>query len=278
MPLALSPMRPHPAPQRAFGRVGLSLKAAEGRTRPDRIYQEGCAKIRLVKGPIGATEAEPILINSSGGLTGGDRFEVEMSLGPGAEAMASTQACERIYRASAGEVEIRNRLILGPGARLDWLPQETILFEGSALRRSLDVDLAEDSEFLGLEAVLFGRKAMGEALTSASLRDRWRVRQGGRLIHAEDLRLEGPVSELLARPSILKGGAALATLLHVGPKAEDLLEPLREILGPQGGASFWNGRLLARLSAPDGLSLRRRLEPALKLLRRGRPISQLWRM
>ncbi|MDD2869268.1 urease accessory protein UreD [Neomegalonema sp.] len=276
-----APARPapgRPAPQRAEGVLRLALKQEAGRTRPDRIYQEGCAKVRLVKGPLGATEAEPILINSSGGLTGGDRFSVEIELGPGAEAMASTQACERIYRASGGEVEIRNRLRLGPGARLDWLPQETILFDGAALSRSLEADLAPDSEFLAVEAILFGRKAMGETLTHATLRDRWRIRQGGRLLHAEDLRLEGPVSEILARASTLRGGAALATLLHVGRRAESLLEPLREILGAQGGASFWRGRLLARLTAPDGLSLRRRLEPALTLLRGGRPLSRLWRM
>lgn len=272
---------PAARPQRASGAVSLALKAPElagGRTRPDRIYQEGCAKVRLVKGPIGATEAEPILINSSGGLTGGDRFTVDLTLGPGAEAMVSTQACERIYRAAAGEVAIRNRIRLEAGARLAWLPQETILFDGAALARSLEADLAPDCEFLAVEAILFGRKAMGETLGRAFLRDRWRIRQGGRLIHAEDLRLEGPVSEILARPSVLGGGAALATIVYLGPKAEALLDPLREVLGPQGGASFWGGRLLARLSAPDGLTLRRRLEPALKLLRRGRPISQLWRM
>lgn len=268
-----------PAMQRARGIVRLTLKRDEaGVTRPDRIYQEGCGKIRLVRGPIGSGEALPILINSSGGLTGGDRFAVEVALGPGAEAMVGTQACERIYRASADQTEIRNRLTVGAGARLAWLPQETILFDGAALSRSLEADLASDAEFLAVEAVIFGRKAMGEAVRSGLLRDRWRVRREGRLIHAEELRFAGPIAEILARPAVLDGASTLASLLYVGPKAESLLEPLRELLGPAGGASFWGGRLAARLVAPDGLSLRRRLEPALELLRLGRPLSSLWRM
>ena len=92
--------------------------------------------------------------------------------------MLTTPACERIYRSIGGDAVVENRLAAEASAHVDWLPQETILFEDARLNRRLEVDLAEDATLTAVEAVLLGRQAMGEDARNARLRDVWRVRDG----------------------------------------------------------------------------------------------------
>ncbi|OLP62402.1 urease accessory protein UreD [Xaviernesmea oryzae] len=267
--------------QRAWGSGRLSTKPGQGRTRLDTFYQEGCAKLRLPEMFDGTMEA--VLINSSGGLTGGDRMEWRFSAGPQTALTLTTQACERIYKASAGVAEIDTRLTVGAGARLDWLPQETILFDRAALRRSLEVELADDATFLAVEAVLLGRKAMGETVLSGSFRDRWRIRRAGRLLHADHLALEGEIAALASRSAVLGGGVAFASLVFCAGDCAHHLAPLRRLLaGTQGGVSHVTvggmEKLVIRLIAKDGFSLRKTLVPVISHLRLGASLPKVWNL
>ena len=163
--------------QRAQGTGRLVAQKRESATRLKELFQDGSAKIRLPRPASDALEA--VLMNTAGGLTGGDRFEWTVEAGPGAEISVTTPACERVYKSSGGAATVNNRLVLGPGAHLDWLPQETILFEKSRLVRRLDAELSEGATLTALEAVLLGREAMGEAARSAMLDDQWRISRGG---------------------------------------------------------------------------------------------------
>ena len=263
--------------QRVDGTGRLAARPVDGRTRLARLYQEGAAKIRL---PATFTdEMEAVLINTAGGLTGGDRLSWTLEAGEGSRLVATTQACEKIYKATAGTAAIAATLAVGRGARLDWLPQETILFDRAALARSLTVTLAEEAEFLAVEAVCLGRTAMGETVASGCFRDRWRILRGGRLIHADDLRLEGPVAARAGLPAVLAGHAAFATLLYCGPRAEAHLARLRGLLaGAMAGASAWQGKLVARLVAPDGHALRKILVPAISALREDATLPKVWHL
>ncbi|MBN9458285.1 MAG: urease accessory protein UreD [Bosea sp.] len=263
--------------QRAYGQASVSFHAREGRTHLDRLFQEGCAKLRFPR-PLGTDAPQAILINTAGGLTGGDRFGTEVKLAEKAQTCITTQACERVYRSTGADAVVTNRLRLSPGARLAWLPQETILFDGGRLSRTLDVDLAGDSELVAVEAVLFGRQAMGETLQSGHLHDRWRIRRDGRLIFADDLRAEDQIAARLAPQPAMAGCRAMATVLFAGPAPERFLDQARSIIGPGGGASAWNGKFLARLVEETGLALRRRLEPLLTLLLGGRPLPKVWQL
>ena len=131
---------------------------------------------------------------------------------------------------------VENRLVAHAGAHIDWLPQETILFEGARLDRRLDVDLADGATLTAVEAVLLGREAMGEAARNAHLRDNWRIRRNGRLIHAEATTLSADPSERDGL-SLLNGALAFATILHISPDAERRLEAVRALLPRTGGAS-----------------------------------------
>ena len=270
-------LRPPIRLQRATGEGRVAVKSQGGVTCLDRLFQDGCGKIRLPREDRDAG-LTAVLINSSGGVTGGDSLAWRAESGAGARLTVTTQACEKLYRAASGEppARIEARLMVSAGARLDWLPQESILFDGASVERSLEADLDPGAEFLALEAVLLGRAAMGESVRRAHFADRWRIRQGGLLIFADDVRLSGDITALHDQAATLGGDIAYASLLFVSPRAEALLPAVRVALDQAGGASAWGGKLFCRLTAPGGLELRRRLIPILTLLRGGQPPPRLW--
>lgn len=261
--------------QRAKGAGRLVAKPLDGRTRLAEFYQEGSAKIRL---PDTFTpHMEAVLINTSGGLTGGDRITWDIDAGESTNLTVTTQACEKVYKSSGGVAEVQTRLIAGKNARLHWLPQETILFDNAWISRRLDVDLDEGAEFLGLEAVLLGRRAMGEAVQTGLFQDRWRVRRQGKLIHAEEARLGSDIEALGRQASVLDGAVAFATLLYCGAQIDAVLPKIRAVLDNKtAGASHWKDKLIVRLVAPDGLALRKMLIPVISLLRNGESMPKVW--
>lgn len=264
--------------QRVAARARIEIEHRAGRSRLARLYQDGAAKIRLPD--TGGDPLEAVLINMAGGLTGGDRIGWEVAVGAGARASITTQACEKVYRALAGQAEVDVRLTVGEGGRLAWLPQETIVFDRSAFSRSLDVDVARGAEALIVEATVFGRSAMGERAKDGLFRDRWRVRCEGKLVHAEEFSVGPDMETTLVKPASAGGRIAMATLLLISDETEVLVEPARRIIGDDGGVSAWNvagtGKLLARLYAEDGYQLRKRLMPLVALLNGQAGLPRLW--
>ena len=261
--------------QRAQGAGRIAVRADGEVTRLSRLYQDGCAKIRLPTDHSAKT-LEAVLINSAGGLTGGDRMSWRVDVEAGAALTLSTQACEKVYRARDGRAEVDVSLNAGAGARIDWLPQETILFDGGALARTLTADLAADARLLAVEAVILGRTAMAETVRAGELRDRWRIRRDGRLMFADDLHFGGDMTALTALAPVLSGAATFASLLLVAEDAARFLDPLRAVIGSAGGASAFDGKLFCRIIAKDGLALRRILMPAIAALRDGAPCPRVW--
>ncbi|TMV42689.1 urease accessory protein UreD, partial [Thioclava sp. BHET1] len=163
--------------ERTRGRAAVVIGCARGRMRLEGLHQSGSAKAFLprVHDPV----PEVVFLNTSGGLTGGDRLSYSLRLGAGAAAVAATQTAERAYRSGAGHAELEIALELGAGAALDWLPQETILFERSALRRRTRVEMAADARLVLAECVVLGRAAMGEVLSDFTMSDWREVRRAG---------------------------------------------------------------------------------------------------
>ena len=187
-----------------------------------------------------------VAINTAGGLTGGDRFDLAVDVEEQAHAVVTTAACEKIYRAADGEAVVKSAVTIGSGARLEWLPQPMIMFDGARVRRSLSVDVAVGATLLAVEGVILGRTAMGEELRSARIHDGWRVRRAG------DLRGD------LAGQATLRGARAFATVLYVAPDAEEQLPAARTLLADcsgETGASTWAGQLAVRFLAADGQML-----------------------
>jgi urease accessory protein len=251
-------------PQRSEGAIRLSM----GARGLKRLSEAHAAKARF---PAGTNEA--ILINTGGGLAGGDRFAFDIQAEDWARLTVTSQAAERVYRTLGPAAKVDVTLSAGRGASLMWLPQETILFEGAALARRITAAIAEDARFLAVESMILGREAMGETVTRTSLSDRWRVRRGERLIFADDVVIEGMPPQSFAT---LGKGRAFATALLVAPGAEALLDSCRAAIGPAGAASAWSGKIVARLSARDGFELRKSLIPALEVLAGNEPLPKTW--
>ncbi|TDK45015.1 urease accessory protein UreD [Antarcticimicrobium luteum] len=269
MPLA------RPVQPRAEGALHLSSKRLDARSVIDGFRCSGAMKALF---PRSAGALEAIMINSSGGLTGGDRIAVRARAGRDTDLTLTTQAAERAYRASDGVARVETRLEAAAGARLSWLPQELILFRGASLDRSLRIELAADARLLMVEPVLFGRGAMGEVLDQARLRDRIEIRRDGRPLYRDATRLEGDLAAQLARPGIAGGCAAIASLVFIDPAAEAHLDQVRALLPETGGASLLHPDLLAvRLLAHDGFELRRHLLPILDRLS-GETLPTSWRL
>ena len=277
--MTFSPAGPRQATmQRVVADARIAVGYRDGATRLARLYQEGAARIRLPA--VSGDPLEAVLINTAGGLTGGDRVAWAIDVEEGAALAVTTQACEKVYRSAGGRAEVGCTLRIGARARIAWLPQETIVFDRSAFRRRLDIELEGDAEALLLEATIFGRKAMGESVTMGEFRDRWRVRHAGRLIHAEDLALGPDIAGTLAHRASTGGGSAIATLVFVASDAAERLDAVRSIVGDGGGASAWrvgaSGKLLARLIAADGYALRQRLVPLVELLNGRAGLPKTW--
>ncbi|MGL4497389.1 MAG: urease accessory protein UreD, partial [Beijerinckiaceae bacterium] len=167
---------------------------------------------------------------------------------------------EKIYRSSGLDCQVEVTAQIEADARLAWLPQETILFSGARLNRCFHADLASNSTLLLAETVIFGRIAAGELPDHGLLHDRWRVRRQGRLVFAEDVRIDGHVMTRINRPAVLDGMRSTATILFVAPEAEAMGDRIRtatESSGPANGVSTWNGMLLARSADTDPARLRR---------------------
>jgi urease accessory protein len=212
-----------------------------------------------------------VLLTTSGGLTGGDRVRLDVSVEPGAAACVTTQAAEKLYRALGAETSIEVDLAVAGGATLEYLPQETILFDGSCLDRRLRADVATDGRLIAAEMLVFGRTARGERLRRGGLYDGWRIRHGGRLVWADALALEGDIATRLADPCAFGGAEALATALYVGPDAGLLLPHARELA--DGAASFVSGVLVARLFGAPAQQVRSRLVRYLTGLREAAGLS-----
>jgi urease accessory protein len=265
------------APPRAQGQARLGLHQGAGRTRIATLRLAGSLKLLFPRG--GDDPLEAVMLNTAGGLTGGDRMDIAIEAGPGTATVVTSQAAERVYRAAGGQVaRVGVRITAAAGACVDWLPQETILFDGGALERRMRVDLAGTAGFLAVETLVFGRLAMGERVRRLFLSDRWEIRREGRLVAADAIRIAGDAAALLARAGAAGGGAAVATLLYAGPGAEGLLAGLRAALGAAGGASLVReGVILARAVAADQFLLRRAMIPAIETMT-GRPVPRVWRL
>lgn len=266
------------APPRTRGEARVHIGAGpQGRSVIRQLRQAGALK--LIFPTVHRKDAEAVIVNTAGGVTGGDRLVLQAEVDPQAELTITTQAAERIYRAQPGEVgRIGTTLTVADGARLNWMPQETILFDHAALQRHLRIDLAGSAEVLMVEPLVFGRAAMGEVIHAVHFRDHVRLTREGKPLYTDGIRFDGDLDAHLARPAIAAGAGAMATVVLVSAQAQVPLPAVRAILPATGGASLLAPDVLViRLLAVDGFELRRALIPILLELNAGKlPLS--WRL
>lgn len=257
------------AQPRAQGAVRLGIKKRDGRSVLASLHQRGSLKLLFPRGSGDALTG--VLLNTAGGVTGGDRFSVAAEADAGCHLVLTTQAAERAYRAQPGETgRIDTRIVLGTGSRLDWLPQETLLYDGAALSRRLRVEMASDARALLVEPVILGRAAMGETVRDLAFHDRIEITCDGKLLMSDRTRILGDAVERMEGPATGAGCGAWASVVLAAPDAERLLAPARALMPVTGGVSLVrHGLLFARLLAQDGFTLRETMLPLIRLLNGG---------
>ena len=249
------------AHQRVDGEARIAFRRrVDGATALADLYQHAPCRVLFP-----TTEADDtvqaVLLTTSGGLTGGDRTRVAVSVEPHARATVTTQAAEKIYRAlpSTGDAVVQVEIQVGDGAWAEWLAQETIVFEGSRLRRLFTADVATTGRLLAVESIVFGRTAMGECFDNGMLHDAWRISRAGRLVWADALHLDGDLKRQRAAPFGFGKSVACATIAYVGADASQQVGEARRLMSEcalQCGATSLDGIMLVRIMADDAPELR----------------------
>jgi urease accessory protein len=249
------------AHQRVDGEARIAFRRrADGVIALADLYQRAPCRVLFPTSEAGEP-LQAVLLTTSGGLTGGDRTRVSVLVEPGARATITTQAAEKIYRAlpDTGDAVVQVEMQVGEGAWAEWLAQETIVFEGSRLRRLFVADVAATGRLLAVESVVFGRTAMGEFFNSGMLHDAWRISRAGRLIWADALHLDGDVQRLRTMPFGFGTSVACSTILYAGADAPQQLVEARRLLSDCAlscGATSLDGIMLVRIMADDASELR----------------------
>ena len=253
----IAPRGPVPAYLRSKSQISARFGRVRGLTRVNDVYEAGCCRLKF---PRSQRDCHGVIVNTAGGMTGGDEALWSYTLDAGARVELTTQSAEKIYRSDRDPARVSISIKLGKRAVLAWLPQEVILFNGANFSRRLDVDMEAGAQLTVLEISIFGRSARGERVNHGSFQDRWFIRRQGRMAFAESVKLDGDIAGQLDLPAIGGGACAVATVLHVAPNAERRLTSARRILAratSECGASAWDGMLLARFVSRDAAAVRR---------------------
>jgi len=247
----------------ATGVAEIGFARRDGATRLTHLYQHDPLRV-LFPTPEADDITLAVLLTTSGGLVAGDRLVVSTRVGDGAAAHVTAAAAEKIYRSTGATTAVTQHLRAGEGAWLEYLPPETILFDGARFRRETRIELAPGAGFLGGGILVFGRQARGERLTHGLVNERWEVWLDDALIWGDALHLEGDIATTIADPACFAGAAACATLILAPPASPSAflddaraVQQVAAVAGMQAGVTIVGGLLVARWLGQDALPLRR---------------------
>jgi urease accessory protein len=244
--------------QRADGCGRLVLSGSENGTRIEDVFERSPIRVMFPRNGSCAMK-EAVLINTAGGIAGGDQLECSVAALPGASIAVTSQAAEKVYRALNEPAHVTTRLQARESTRLAWLPQETIIFNWARLHRTTEIDLFSGAELLALEWLVLGRAAHGEVVVGGNIIDSWRVKKDGRLIWADSFRITDEIYPHLKRKALLSHHNAVATLIYFGPDLDKRLDFLREIipsLGCNCAATLVSGLIVVRFAAKESSDLK----------------------
>jgi len=230
------------------------------------VYQRSPIRV-LFPRTAGPQVQEAVLVNTSGGIAGGDRLESSVTAMDNACIAVTTQAAEKVYRAINESAHITTTLKARDAARLAWLPQETIIFNRARICRRTQIEVSSGAELLALEWLVLGRAAHGEKICAGDIMDSWRVRKDGRLVWADGFRATDDVFPHLSRKALLSDCTAVATLLYFGPDLEVRLQLIRDLassLECQCAATLVGGLMVVRFAAKVSCDLRSALRNLLQ--------------
>lgn len=206
--------------------------------------------------PEGEAVCQTILVHPPAGIVGGDQLRFAATLGAHTHVLLTTPGAGKWYRSAGAGVapgRFAQHLRLAAGAVCEWLPQESIVYDGAVGEQTLTVDLAGDACFIGSEMLCLGRTGSGERFTSGALTLNTRISRDGRPLWLEAGRIEGG-GALLDSPAGLAGQPVVGTLLAASPQVSEALRDACRAIEPaagEGGVTLLPGLLVARWLGPQ---------------------------
>ena len=224
------------------------------------LYQTDPQRILFPNTSIGDI-TQAALVTTSGGLVGGDRISIDIEMGKNTRAIVLPQAAEKIYRSSGLDTKIGITFSLEDRSWLEYLPQETILFQGSRLSRQTKINLSKGARAFVGEILVFGRFGYGEKFNDGLIQDSWEIYKDGNNIWADSFYMEDHIQDIMSSSAGLNNAQAIATAVYVGPDAEENLGIARKILSSSNedvlmGATYVNETLVIRWISNNTLNLR----------------------
>jgi urease accessory protein len=200
-----------------------------GRTVIAEGHHLGPLTVQRAFYPEGAV-AHCYVLHPPGGVVGGDRLELDLGVGEGAQALITAPGATKLYRSAGADARVTQRLRVAAGGVLEWLPQETILFPGARARIATELHLAVGARFIGWEVSCLGRPAIDERFTAGHADLGLAIRRDGRPLLLERLRVCDGAG--LDGASGLRGYSVVATLVATGGSSDDL-EAVRDGIGAE---------------------------------------------
>ena len=206
----------------------LGFAAEGGATRLARRAHRGPFVVQRPFFPEGRDVCHVYLLHPPGGLVGGDELRLDLRVGPAAHTLVTTPAAGKAYRTTGPVARQSHALTVEAGGTLEWLPQETIVYDGASVEIETRVDLAPDARFFGAETLCFGLPARREPFARGDVRQIFDLRRAGAPILIERGRFEGGAPVQAAKWGL--GGATVLTLIVAAPAPEAaLIEELRAL-------------------------------------------------
>lgn len=235
-------------------------------TRPVQRRHKGPLRVQKHLYAEGPEVCQHIIVHPPGGIAGGDRLDISVSVGPEAWAQITSPGAAKWYRA-AGPAFQTLALKVAAGATLEWVPQETIIFSAAHAELSTAIDLEGDARLFYWDVVALGRPASGERFDLGHFQAQLDIRRDGQLIWHERQRIVGN-DGLLDSPIGLDGQPVFATLLVTGEIDSELLEKCRSLPNDvRGDLTQLPGLLVARCLASEALLARGWMIDLWRLLR-----------
>ncbi|MGL5063891.1 MAG: urease accessory protein UreD [Microcoleus sp.] len=241
------------------GTLNLSYANRSGKTQIIRSQMQAPLKVQRPFYPEGTEVCHSTILHTAGGVVGGDRLDINLHLEASSQTLITTATASKIYRSSGREAQQNINIQVDSGANLEWLPQETIVFDGANYRQNLRVELAPTGRILLWEILRFGRSARGEKFLSGEWQSRAEIWQQNRPLWIDRQRIAGG-EKMLESPYGLGGQPVVATLTWVGePVTAQMLEKLRQVRCQATVYSSYSSNSTAGITRiPNGLLCRYR--------------------
>ncbi|MEG4996459.1 urease accessory protein UreD [Microcoleus sp. B4-D4] len=238
------------------GCLNLVYANRSGSTQIIHNQMQAPLKVQRPFYPEGKEVCHSVILHTAGGVVGGDRLSSNFHLQPNTKALITSAAASKIYRSSGLKSQQDIDIKLESGANLEWLPQETIVFDGAIYRQNLRVELAPTARILLWEITRFGRSARGEKFLSGEWRSHTEVWQQNSPLWIDRQLLKGG-SEMLESPHGLAGKPVVATLAWIGePVTTEIVKKVRNL---PCEATIYPGNSTAGVTRiPNGLLCRYR--------------------